>query len=717
MLEIVTVSALTAFLTAVGNGAAGEFGRQLHLSTGALVRRTLGRETQLPAAPQGWQELAHQLHPALLRNAEHAHAWASLLHTQGGPVPVLRPGPGLPPATRHFTDRDDVLKRLRREATRAAAGQPRAALLYGPPGIGTSAVALYFGADQGALFPDGRFYVDLRDASGGSGVEPAAVVGRLLRTMGVEAEQLPPTEAGRVQLYRSLTAGCRALVLVDHVTTAAQIRHLVPATPELLLLAVSSGPDLVVEAERIAVPPLRERDAVKMLRKVAGPEAVAQAKPRLPGVLASCAGNPFALKIAAMRLLTEGSGPAGGAGGTGDEDAPAGSDPVWATAHHAYRRLRPETARLCRLTALGDWPAIDAALAARAAGVELAEAGAMLAEAAEEQVLDASYDGRFRFRPGVRGYLEQAAGAQDGPARCSAAVARTLDGLRVRALYAARAALPQSWRTDLAPGDENPYADEAAGLAALRAEAANLVRAVRLADEYQHVEMACELARALWPVQLKLGYWDEALPALRIAARLVDAYRPETRMAGALHFQLAHCLGALERWEEADRAASAAVASERAAGHLLGEASCVEMRGLLRLNRWSYEAAYEHFVRAERVYRRIGPGQEGAGDLGRALALAARHQGRALRGMGRLEESRVRLERARDFFAGGSGAEREPYNEARALTDLAETLLDGGDTAAALAAIAEAERLLTPQRATPHLRYLDQLRRRCQAVA
>ncbi|WEV26827.1 hypothetical protein OYE22_17715 [Streptomyces sp. 71268] len=75
------------------------------------------------------------------------------------------------------------------------------------------------------------------------------------------------------------------------------------------------------------------------------------------------------------------------------------------------------------------------------------------------------------------------------------------------------------------------------------------------------------------------------------------------------------------------------------------------------------------------------------------------------------------MERARDFFAGGGGVEREPYNEARVLTDLAEALLDGGETGAALAAVDEAERLLTPQRATPHLRYLDQLRRRCQAVA
>ncbi|WP_280524955.1 hypothetical protein [Streptomyces inhibens] len=42
MFEIVTVGALTAFLTAVGNGAAGEMGKQVLVSTGALVRRTLG---------------------------------------------------------------------------------------------------------------------------------------------------------------------------------------------------------------------------------------------------------------------------------------------------------------------------------------------------------------------------------------------------------------------------------------------------------------------------------------------------------------------------------------------------------------------------------------------------------------------------------------------------------------------------------------------------
>ncbi|MEU4090748.1 tetratricopeptide repeat protein, partial [Streptomyces aureus] len=121
------------------------------------------------------------------------------------------------------------------------------------------------------------------------------------------------------------------------------------------------------------------------------------------------------------------------------------------------------------------------------------------------------------------------------------------------------------------------------------------------------------------------------------------------------------------------------------------------------------------FVEAESVYRRIGPGEEGASDLPRALALVQRHQGRALRGMGRLDESRRRLERAVDFFAGHTGTLPEAYNRARALTDLAEVLHEAGDDTAALATINEAEAFL-PSSATPHRAYLAGLRRRCEAA-
>lgn len=704
MFEVVTVSALTAFLTAVGNGAAGEMGKQMLLSTGALVRRTLGRETPLPATPEGWQVLARETHARLSGDPRRGGEWAILLRTLQDSEVALRPGAGLPPATRDFTDRQVVLRRLKREATRAAAGRPRVALLYGPPGIGTSAVALHWGADQIAHYPDGQFYVDLRDAAGESGLEPSAVVLRLLGQMGVEPEEIPPAESARVELYRRLLAGRRALVVIDHASSAAQVRGLVPATPEVLLLVVASGPAFALEAERIAVPPLSDRDAVRMLRKVAGPEKVALAKSRMPSLLGHCAGNAFALKAAAMSLLAE--------------EPPLPEDMAESTARHpvhgmvrsACRRLRPDTARLCRLTALGGWPAIDARLAGDTAAVGQEEAAGMLAEAADAQLVEALGDGRYRFRPEVRRVLADTAALEHGIPECSAAMSRALDGLLNRALHAAHAALPQSWRTEPAPAHGTAYRDEAEGMAALLAETGNVVRAVSVAEEYQHIDTAMRMARALWPVQLKAGFWDEVLPALRIAARCAERHHADPRMAGALHFQLGHCLGELRRWDEADRAVHTAVGCERAAGHVRGEASSVEMLGLLNLNHWRYDAAYERFVEAERVYRRIAPGQEGAEDLPRALALAERHQGRALRGLGRLEESRARLETAREFFA-----ERgEAYNQARALTDLAETLHDAGDDAEALTKIAEAERLLNPERAAPHLAHLARLRLRCQ---
>ncbi|MBW1604471.1 ATP-binding protein [Streptomyces sp. JJ66] len=729
MLEVVTVGALAAFLSAVGNGAAGEMGKQVLLSTGALARRTLGREVPLPAGPEGAGALARELRPFLGRDGRQAEEWALLVRSLPEATPAgLSAGPGLPPGTRDFTDREGVLRRLRREATRPAAGRPRVALLHGPPGIGTTAVALHWGATQLARYPDGQFYVDLRDSGAGTGgPEPAAVLARLLRQMGVGAEGVPATEARRERLYRELTAGRRALVVIDHASSVAQVRGLVPATPEVLLLVVASGPPFALEAERVAVPPLRDRDAVRLLRKVAGRENVARARPRLPELLDDCAGNAFALRAAAVHLLNgppaDGEPPVPGPG--------TGGHPVHGVARAACRRLRPEAARLCRLTALGGWPALDAPLAAAAADVAVEDAARMLTEAADVRLVEPLPDGRYRFRPEVRRYLADTAAVEHGVPECSAAVARVLERLLHRVLHAAHAALPESWRTEPAPTDAHSGAEgdvrgdtrngahgdadrcrgEAAGVAVLAAEVQNVAWAVCVAEEYQHPTTALRLARALWPLQLKAGHGDEVLPALRIAARCADDSQPDSPMAGALHFQLGHCLGALGRWEEAEAQARAAAACERAAGHLRGEASSVELLGLLLRDQWRYRAAYERFAEAERIYRRIGPGQEGADDLPRALALIRRHQGRALCGLGELEESRALLEGAVEFFAGRG----EAYNQARALTDLAETLHAASRDAEALARIAEAERLLTPA-ATVHLRYLADLRRRCEAA-
>ncbi|MCZ0981632.1 hypothetical protein O1L60_29285 [Streptomyces diastatochromogenes] len=384
-----------------------------------------------------------------------------------------------------------------------------------------------------------------------------------------------------------------------------------------------------------------------------------------------------------------------------------------AAGHLASLRLGPEALRLCRLTALGGWPSVSATIAAAAADVHEATAARLLDEAVDVGLLDALPDLRYRFRPEIRRQLAETATAEYGVGKCADAVDRVLDALLAQVLPASRAALPESWRTEV-PGEYRTAAATVPdGIAVLAAEVANVARAVLVAEEHGRTDTALWLARSLWPLQLKAGHWDEVLPALRDAARCAEETRAEERMAAALHFQLAHCLGETGQWERANRAARAAVTYERAAGHLRGEASAVELLGLLSLNHWEHEEAYERFAEAEAVYRRIGPGEEGVTDLPRALALIERHQGRALRGMDRLDESRRHLNRAVDFFAGRTGAPPEAYNQARALTDLAETLHDAGDDTTALARIAEAEALL-PSSAAPHRAYLAGLRRRCE---
>ncbi|MEV0532864.1 ATP-binding protein [Kitasatospora sp. NPDC050463] len=699
-------SALTAFLTAVGNGAAGEMGKQLLLTTGALTRRTLGREAPFPRTEEARESLAARLHAQMAHDPRQAAEWAALVASVPERTDHLSAGGGLPPAPRDFTNHKAVLRKLRREATRPAAGRPRVALLYGPPGIGTTSVALHLGATLADRFPDGRFYLDLRDGTGDARPDRSVVLLRLLREMGVAPERIPPTEAGRERLYRRLLEGRRALVVLDHVTSHAQVRGLVLSTPDVLLLAVVSGGPFLLEAERVEVSPLPGRHAMRVVRSTAGPEGYDRIKPRVRELLEQCAGNPLALRSWTVGLLHE-PGPVTATAPAG----PGSTDPLGAAIRQACSGLRPEAARLCRLAALAGLPFVDAELASAAARTTPDEAAGILDEAVEARVVDALGDGRYRFRPRTRRHLADSAAVEYGIPECTAAVRRTVDALLLRVRHAAHAALPQSWRTEPAPQEGTRCHGEAQGVAVLEAELGNVVQAVSLAEEYGLSAAAPRLARTLWPLQLKAGHWDEVLPALRAAVRCVEEYEVDLRAAALLQFQLAHCLGELGLVEEAEVAARAAVASERAAGHLRGEASAVELLGLLNLHTWKYPEAHERFLESEHLYRRIGPEDEGAADVPRALALSQRHQGRALCGVGDLVASQRLLESAVRFFA----THGEAYNQARALTDLAETLHEAGQNAEALTTAAEAEQLLPPQ-AQPHRQILAALRLRCEAA-
>ncbi|GAA2079186.1 hypothetical protein GCM10009801_36560 [Streptomyces albiaxialis] len=709
MLDPLSLTAITATLGAVGMGMANEAGKQAWESAGGLVRRIAGREVPAPDGPRDLDALAHTVHDGVRRDPAHARAWLALARGVPDLAHAPRPRPEFPSSTRFFTDREKAMRKLDREASRRADGRPRIALLHGGPGMGTSALAVHWGCREAARFPDGQLYVDLRGSATGGALDAGTALRSLLRQLGVPGPEVPPSAEDRIRSFRGLLADRRVLVVLDHAHSAAQVRPLVPAAPGVFVLVVAAGPLAGLDAVPVPVEPLEDRDARLLLTDLVGKEAVSRADAALPALLARCGGSPFALRAAAPELTAP---PARRPPEAPAVSEPPPGDPVRAAAESAYRSLTPDAARVHRLMSLRPWPAFGPAAASWATGAGEAAAGALLDELAAAHLLERTDSGRFFHRPAVRAHAEEAAVREDRVAGCSAAVTRVVAGYLRFTLDAAHAVLPQSWRVPPRPGElppRVPYARPADAVEALVAERGNLVQAVHAAEEFGDAETVVLLARALWPLQLKAGYHDELLPALRLAARTADTRFPRSRTAGALHAQVAHSLTELRRWDEAEEAARAAAENERAAGHARGHASAVEFLGLLRLRQWRFSEAYACFEESGRRYGTIGPDDEGAEDLERAHALLERHRGRALRGLGRFEEAREWLHSAlRCFRASG-----DAYNTARTLTDLADTAVDAGDPAAAPPLIDEASALLTEEGGHYHLVYLRALRERC----
>ena len=710
VVDPMSMSAVLTFLGSVNLSLGTEAGRSLWESAGVLARRCAGRPVAAPVGAAGREDVARLLTEGARRDPAQAQALSALM--RGVPLPAAAHGvPRLLPASSpFFKDRQEALKLLDRELSRAGDGRPRVVNIHGPAGIGSSTLAVHWGWREVAHFPDGQLYLDLNGGSAGAALPVGAVLHRVLTQLGLDEGAIPPGLDDRIGLYRTSVAESCLLVVLDHVHSAAQIRPLVTSAPGVVVAAVSRHALVGLDAVRVPVGPLPEQDAVRLLGDLVGKQALAAARASLPSVLERCAGSPWALRACAPGLL----------------DAPAPADPVadplQGILDLVYGGLPPDLARAVRWLSLRSWPVLTVTVAAAALDTGAEQAAAVLAELAERQLVEGAGDGRYVMRPLVRRFAQDAALREDTPVQRAEAVDRTVEELVRFAVEADRIALSQRWHVGprYDPRYEPPgggqrepgpavHSGPGQALAALEAELGNLLEAVRAAEEGDNAETVFHLCQAMWPVQLKAGRVEEILPALRAGVRLADKAFPGTDMAGRAHAQLGFALKDLRQDGEALTQFEAAAEADRSAGHLRGQATAVESLGLLRLGQWDHEAALPLFQEAELLLAAIGPQERGFADVPRARALLERHQGRALRGLGRLDEARDRLLTALGFFRGTG----EAYNTARALTDLAAVLLEAGDAAAARPRAQEALALLEGEGAAAHLEYARALLERC----
>ncbi|MFJ9617951.1 hypothetical protein [Streptomyces noursei] len=107
-------------------------------------------------------------------------------------------------------------------------------------------------------FPGGVLFAELHGYDEARRVTPGTALGRLLRSLGVRDEHVPADEAERARLYVSVLAafaeqGRRVLVVLDDVSSAEQVRPLLPGDGATGVLVTSRGRLGELESRRSAV--------------------------------------------------------------------------------------------------------------------------------------------------------------------------------------------------------------------------------------------------------------------------------------------------------------------------------------------------------------------------------------------------------------------------------------------------------------------------------
>ena len=524
----------------------------------------------------------------------------------GDPVPLPSPSASAPPPSAapdsapppaqlpaeqpDFTGRSELVSELAAELGGDASGGN--ASVSGAGGAGKTALAVHVGHLLRERFPDGQLYVDL-GGSGSRPADPAEVLGRLLRGLGLPPEAVPAAPEERAARYRSRLAGRRVLVLLDDARDAAQVRPLLPGAGRSRALVTSRVRLFALDGTRpVVLGGLDADEAGALFRRIVGHRRVDAEPSATEQVLTACEGLPLAIRIAADRLAARpGWSVRALADRLADEsrvldELVVGDLAVRAGFDADYARLSPSVdAPMIDASVIGA-PMIDApmigASAGSGGGVDPARcfrllgsvpgphfgvpaAAALLgvpaeqAESALEALVDANLlggagPGRYRLTGLTLAYSLDRAEAEE-PAEGRRQAVRRLLAWFLRTAAAASAQLPADhWSApaDLPdPVGAVPVAvpvfkgrDEAA--AWLETEAAGLVAGVHLAARLGHHDIAWRLPLALYGFLAPRGGHAQATALCELAhesARRSDDPQAEahvlTRLAAA-YLQAGH---------------------------------------------------------------------------------------------------------------------------------------------------------------------------------
>jgi tetratricopeptide (TPR) repeat protein/transcriptional regulator with XRE-family HTH domain len=567
------------------------------------------------------------------------------LDGSGPAAPVAaRPRPAqLPADIGVFVGRDAELDRLGVPGPAASGGAATVWTVTGPAGVGKTCLAVHWGHRSAARFPDGQLYFNMRGYGPDAPVAPQEAVRGFLDALGVPADAVPGDPAAQFSLYRSVLAGKRALILLDNVRDAAQVRPLLPAASGCVVLVTSRNPlrGLVATdgAHPLHLDLFTPAEATQLLSRRVGADRLAGHPVAVRAIVDKCQRLPLALAVVAGRLVCEPRLTVPGVAGelaatpmaafaSDDEHTDLTSVFSW-----SYRILSAPAARLFRLLGLHAGPDVTAAAAAAlygaasvsdtapygaasvsgAAPVSLhgarpvsdtapygaasvsgaAPAGDLLAELTRTQLLTERTPGRYTMHDLLRAYAADLTARTDPAAERRAARQRLLDLYLKQAAACAYVLEPRREQLDGVTPDVPAGLDDAAAGAWFDAERATLLALIRMAAADGFADQAWRLAWWLTTSLQRSGRWFDLLRAHETAMAAATGSGDVTGQMHA-HRGLARALFRLRRVDEATAHMRTALAQAVALGDVLGRA-----RGHLGLGYAAQQQGRQHEAIAE----------------------------------------------------------------------------------------------------------------------